>query len=262
MDYWIDTHAHVYSEEFRTDIADIIARSNENHVSTILMPNVDTTSIDAMLEVESRYPGCHAMMGLHPCSVKKDFERELYIVEEWLSRRPFTAVGEIGTDLYWDKTFWDHQCEAFRIQVDWAKKFKIPVVIHCRESLDKTIDMVERFQDGNLAGVFHCFTGTAEQAERIARLNFYIGIGGVATFKNAGLDKVLPEVPLDRIVLETDSPYLAPVPHRGKRNDPSYIPLIAQRVADVMNVTLDEIRAKTTVNARALFQMDKPTFGK
>lgn len=255
MSYWIDTHAHIYAEEFDGDRQDMIERFRENGIMKIFMPNVDHTSIDKMLDLESRWEGCHAMMGLHPCSVKKGFERELYIVEEWLSKRKFSAVGEIGTDLYWDKTFWDQQCEAFNIQVAWAKSFGLPVVIHCRESLDETIALVEKLQDGKLTGIFHCFGGTAEQAEKITKLNFFLGIGGVATFKKSGLDDVLPEVPLDRIVLETDSPYLSPVPHRGKRNEPAYIPLIGQRVADIKKVSLDEVKEKTTLNALNIFNI-------
>ena len=255
MTYWIDTHAHIYAEEFDGDRQDMLERSRENGIMKIFMPNVDHTSIDKMLDLESRWEGCHAMMGLHPCSVKKGFERELYIVEGWLSKRKFSAVGEIGTDLYWDKTFWDQQCEAFNIQVAWAKSFGLPVVIHCRESLDETIALVEKLQDGKLTGIFHCFGGTAEQAEKITKLNFFLGIGGVATFKKSGLDDVLPEVPLDRIVLETDSPYLSPVPHRGKRNEPAYIPLIGQRVADIKKVSLDEVKEKTTLNALNIFNI-------
>lgn len=255
MSYWIDTHAHIYAEEFDGDRQDMIERFRENGIMKIFMPNVDHTSIDKMLDLESRWEGCHAMMGLHPCSVKKGFERELYIVEEWLSKRKFSAVGEIGTDLYWDKTFWDQQCEAFNIQAAWAKSFGLPAVIHCRESLDETIALVEKLQDGKLTGIFHCFGGTAEQAEKITKLNFFLGIGGVATFKKSGLDEVLSHVPLERIVLETDSPYLSPVPHRGKRNEPAYIPLIGQRVADIKKVSLDEVKEKTTLNALNLFNI-------
>lgn len=233
----------------------MMQRCAENHITKIYMPNVDHTSIDSMLELESRYPDCFAMMGLHPCSVKKDFERELYIVEEWLLKRKFAAVGEIGTDLYWDKTFYDQQKEAFTIQVNWAKKFGLPVVIHCRESLDDTIALVEHLQDGRLTGIFHCFTGTVEQAEKIAKLNFYVGIGGVSTFKNGGLDKVLADVPLDRIVLETDSPYLAPLPHRGKRNEPAYLPLVAEKVAAIKKITLVELQHQTTENALGIFKV-------
>ncbi len=253
MNHWVDTHAHIYAKEFLQDRQDMLERCREKNVSTVYMPNVDSTSIDAMMEVESRHSGCHAMMGLHPCSVKKNFERELYVVEEWLAKRKFAAVGEIGTDRYWDTTFWESQCEAFRIQVRWALDFGYPIVIHCRESLDETIEMVEHLQDGKLTGIFHCFTGSAEQAEKIAKLGFYLGIGGVVTFKNGGLDTVLPSVPLDRIVLETDSPYLAPVPHRGKRNEPSYIPLIAQKVADIMKMSVEKIMKVTTENGVKVF---------
>lgn len=254
MSYWIDTHAHIYDDVFREDRGEMLERARTENVQAIYMPNVDHKTVDAMLKVESRWPGCYPMMGLHPCSVKKDFERELYVVEDWLSKRRFTAVGEIGTDLYWDKTFWGQQCDAFRIQVGWAKQYDLPVVIHCRESLDETIAMVEELQDGNLRGIFHCFTGSAEQAERVAKLNFYLGIGGVATFKRGGLDNVLPSVSMDNIVLETDSPYLAPVPHRGKRNEPAHIPLIAQRVADIKQIPLEQVLEKTTENATKVFQ--------
>ena len=261
MSHWIDTHAHIYAKEFDQDRHEMLRRCEESGVKNIFMPNVDHTSIDAMLDVESRSPNCIAMMGLHPCSVKKSFERELYIVEEWLSKKKFAAVGEIGTDLYWDKTFWDQQCEAFTIQVKWAKTYGLPVVIHCRESLDETIAMVEKLQDGTLKGIFHCFTGTETQAERIAKLNFYLGIGGVATFKKGGLDQVLPNVGMDKIVLDTDSPYLSPVPHRGKRNEPSYLPLIAQKVADIKELSLETVQRQTTANALKVFKMvnEQPT---
>lgn len=258
MSYWIDTHAHIYSDEFDQDRADAIRRAEENNVKRIYMPNVDHASIDAMLEAELRYPDmCIPMMGLHPCSVKKDFERELYLVEDWLAKRKFCAVGEIGTDLYWDKSFWEQQKEAFTIQVGWAKKYNLPIIIHCRESIDQTIELVEQLQDGKLTGIFHCFSGSVEQAQKIAKLNFYVGIGGVATFKNGGLDKVLPEVSLDHIVLETDSPYLAPVPHRGKRNEPSYIPMIAQKIHEFKKVSIEEIEEKTTSNALKLFDQKR-----
>jgi TatD DNase family protein len=251
---YIDTHAHIYLSDFSDDREDILSRADEQKVSRIYMPNVDHTSIDGMMELEYRYKDrCIAMMGLHPCYIKKDFQRELYLVEEWLSKRKFAAVGEIGTDLYWDKTFWEQQKEAFTIQIGWAKKHKLPVVIHCRESIDETIQIVSALKDENLTGVFHCFSGNAEQAKRIIELGFYLGIGGVATFKKGGLDLVLPEISLDHLVLETDSPYLAPVPHRGKRNEPAYIPLIAQRISDIKDVLLDEVQRLTTANAGKLF---------
>jgi TatD DNase family protein len=253
--YWIDTHAHVYSDELKKDLDDVLNRARGSGIGKMFMPNIDHTSIDAMLEVEARSPDCYSMMGLHPCSVRKDFEKELYLVEQWLSKRKFIAVGEMGTDLYWDKTFWEQQKEAFVIQVNWAKKYGLPIVIHCRESIDETIELLAPLLDKNLTGIFHCFSGNAEQAKKIVDVGFYLGIGGVATFKNGGLDSVLPTVPLDRIVLETDSPYLAPVPYRGKRNEPSYIPLIADKVAGIMKVTVDELKTATTQNALEIFKL-------
>lgn len=254
MHYFIDTHAHIYHEDFKVDWPDMLQRCREAKVEQIYMPNVDHGSIDGMMELESRSGGmCHAMMGLHPCSVKRGFERELYTVETWLAKRQFAAVGEIGTDLYWDKTLFEEQKEAFNIQVRWAKQYKLPVVIHCRESIDETIALVEQAKDDYLRGIFHCFTGSAEQAKRITELGFLLGIGGVATFKNGGLDKILPDVSLEHLVLETDSPYLAPVPHRGKRNEPSYIPIVASRVGSIKNVAIEEVMSATTMNANALF---------
>ncbi|MCB0487416.1 MAG: TatD family hydrolase [Cyclobacteriaceae bacterium] len=255
MSYWVDTHAHIYSSDFDGEKEDVIKRCKEAGVKKIFMPNIDHTSIDAMMEWETtKDPVCISMMGLHPCSVKKDFEKELYLVESWLSKRTFAAVGEMGTDLYWDKSFWEEQKEAFKIQVAWAKHYDLPIVIHCRESIDETIALVEELKTEKLRGVFHCFTGTVEQAARINKLGFYLGIGGVATFKNSGMDKVIPKLDSEYIILETDSPYLSPVPHRGKRNEPSYIPLIAEKVAQLMNKQLDEIQNTTTKNALKLFE--------
>ncbi len=252
--YWVDTHAHIYAEEFAPDRAEILQRAEQNQVGKIFMPNIDHTSIEGMFELEQKYPSvCFPMMGLHPCYVKRDFEKELYQVESWLEKRKFSAVGEMGTDLYWDKTFWDEQVDAFNIQVGWAKKYDLPIVVHCRESIDQTIELAEKLQDGKLRGVFHCFTGSTEQAEKLLKLGFYLGIGGVATFKKSGMENVIPYIPLDRIVLETDSPYLAPTPHRGRRNEPAYIPIIAQRVAELKNINLSEVQSATTQNALKLF---------
>ncbi len=249
----IDTHAHIYLEAFKEDLTDVLTRAQESGIAKIYMPNIDHTSIEDMMEVEEKYSFCKSMMGLHPCSVNKNFEKELYRVEEWLGKREFVAVGEIGTDLYWDKTYWEQQKEAFNIQVSWAKEYKMPIVIHCRESIDETIELVEVLKDDDLTGVFHCFTGDASQAKRITDMGFYLGIGGVATFKNGGLDKVLPEVDLGKIVLETDSPYLAPVPKRGKRNEPAYVKLIAERVAEIKEIELEELATTTSDNAKQLF---------
>lgn len=254
IDFWVDTHAHIYSKEFDADRPDVLRHCTELGVSKIYMPNVDHTSIDAMLEVEQKFPDqCKPMIGLHPCSVKKDFEKELYEVEAWLGRRRFAAIGEMGTDLYWDKTFWSQQQEAFTIQAGWAHKHNLPLVIHCRESINETIELLTPLADGKLKGVFHCFTGTLEQARRIIGLGFYLGIGGVATFKNGGLDKVIPELDLNWIVLETDSPYLAPTPHRGKRNTPEFIPLIGERVAALKQISTDELKNNSTANSKRLF---------
>ncbi|MGB3465543.1 MAG: TatD family hydrolase [Cyclobacteriaceae bacterium] len=251
----IDSHAHIYSDKFKEDIDEVISKSLEAGVSGIYMPNIDHESIDAMLELEARYPAnCFSMMGLHPCSVQKGFEKHLYEVEEWLNRRPFSAVGEIGTDLYWDKSLFEYQKEAFTIQCDLAIKHELPVAIHCRESIDETIELLENPQYEQLTGVFHCFTGTAEQANRIIELGFKLGIGGVLTFKNSGLADEIKDIGNEHFLLETDSPYLAPTPYRGKRNTPEHIPLIAQKLADIKACAVREIAEITTDNSIKLFR--------
>ncbi|WP_114782320.1 TatD family hydrolase [Botryobacter ruber] len=253
---FIDSHAHIYAEAFKNDRDNIIAKATAEGVAHIYMPNIDHTSIDVMLETEAKHPKvCLPMMGLHPTSVGADFERELYLVEEWLSKRKFAAVGECGIDLYWDKTFFPQQQEALKIQLELAKKHQLPIVLHTRDSFNETYELVAAAQDGTLRGIFHCFTGTVEQAAKAKKLNFLLGIGGVATFKNGGLDKVLPHLDLKDIVLETDCPYLAPVPHRGKRNEPTYITLVAERVAELMQQPFEEVAAQTTKNALELFKL-------
>ncbi len=252
----VDSHAHIYSEKFDDDRADAIARAQDAGVSRIYMPNIDHTSIDAMLEAEAKYPQlCIPMIGLHPTSVNKDFERELYLIEEWLGQRKFAAIGECGTDLYWDKSFLGQQQEALKVQVELAKKHQLPIVLHTRDSFDETYEILAEAQDGTLRGVFHCFSGTPEEAQKVKALGFLMGIGGVATFKNGGLDKVLPHVALDDLVLETDCPYLAPAPHRGKRNEPVYLPLIANRVAELLQQPVETVAEKTTANALNLFKL-------
>lgn len=251
---FVDTHAHIYSRKFADDAHQVVDQSFKSGVARIYMPNVDSESIEGMLALEDAFPNqCFAMMGVHPCSIRADFEAELRIAEEWLGKRKFVAIGEIGTDLYWDKTLIEHQKEAFVIQCGWARQYGLPVVIHCRESMDLTIELVEAIADSQLTGVFHCFTGNADQARRIVELGFFLGIGGVSTFKNGGLDTVLPAIGAERLVLETDSPYLAPVPHRGKRNEPTYIPIIAQRVSELTGITLEDVAEATTRNANQLF---------
>ena len=253
---YIDSHAHIYADAFGADRKEAIRKATDTGVAQILMPNIDHTSVEEMLRTESDHPGtCLAMMGLHPCSVQKNFEQELYAVENWLSKRKFIAIGETGIDLYWDKTFLTQQQEALRIQVRWAKQYQIPIVLHTREAFSEVYDIIAQEQDGSLTGVFHCFSGTPAEAEKVIKLGFYMGIGGVATFKNGGLDKVIPDISLDHILLETDCPYLAPVPYRGKRNEPAYLPLIAQRLADLKKDNLNQIAQKTTANTRKLFNL-------
>jgi len=254
MSYWTDTHAHIYLGDFDPDRSDMMERCRDNSVKKIFMPNIDHTSIDRMMEVEMKYAGhCISMMGLHPCSVKKDFEKELYQVEQWLSKRKFSAIGEMGTDLYWDKTFWEQQKEAFKVQVGWALKLELPIILHTRESIDETIELLQPYVSSRLTGIFHCFSGTLEQAQKITGMGFFLGIGGVATFKNGGLDAVLPELGIDKIVLETDSPYLAPVPFRGKRNEPSYIPIIAKKISELTKFPVEEVQSITNSNAEKVF---------
>jgi TatD DNase family protein len=252
----IDTHAHLYLEHFDQDLEEVLHKSRAAGVDLIAMPNIDSSTTDAMLRISEYYPDyCIPMMGLHPCSVKEDFNRELEHVQYHLDQGSFAAVGEIGIDLYWDKTFYTQQVEAFSIQVRWALKRDLPIVIHCRESLDETISLVHDLHDGHLKGIFHCFTGDQGQAEKIIDMGFLLGIGGVSTFKNGGLDKVIPHIDLDHLVLETDSPYLAPAPFRGKRNEPSLLPHIARQVAMLKNCTQAEIEAVTTENARRIFKI-------
>ncbi|GAB3636202.1 TatD family hydrolase [Hymenobacter arcticus] len=253
----IETHAHLYSEQFKPDQAEALHRAVAAGVGTILMPNVDRTTIDAMLELEAAAPAtCLAMMGLHPCSVGPDFEKELQLVADWLARRPFVAVGECGIDLYWDKTYLPQQQEALRTQLRLAKHYDLPIVLHTRSAFEEAFELVAEAQDGTLRGVFHCFSDGVAEAERIIALGgFKLGIGGVATFKNGGLDKVLPHIDLAHLVLETDCPYLAPVPYRGKRNEPAYLPLVLHRVASLLGQSPEAVAAATTHNAQELFRL-------
>jgi TatD DNase family protein len=251
---YIDTHAHLYLPQFDDDLGATVQRAKELGIGKILMPNVDLETIDDMHRVEQEYPDiCHSMMGLHPCSVAADFESTLLKIEKWLNQRDYLAIGEIGIDLYWDKTYFEQQVEVFKIQVGWAYDRKLPVVIHSRESIDEILVILEQLALPGLTGVFHCFTGTLQQAKRIIDLDFQMGIGGVVTFKNGGLDKVLPHIDLKQIILETDAPYLAPNPHRGKRNESSYLAIIAAKVAELYHTTETEIGERTTENALALF---------
>lgn len=252
----IETHAHIYSGQFSEDRDRMILQAFEEGIDQILMPNVDVDSIDKMLEVEAAYPQkCIAMMGLHPCSVKADFEKQLTVMEEWLDKRDFIAIGEIGMDLHWDLEFVEEQKEAFKIQVQWAKNRQLPIAIHARKANQELLEILEKEGTDDLNGVFHCFSGTIEEGQRVKDLGFYLGIGGVVTFKNGGLDKVIKELGFENIVLETDCPYLAPVPYRGKRNEVAYIQQVAEKIAHIFELSYEEVVDETTENAKKLFRL-------
>lgn len=252
----IDTHIHLYAEEFNNDRDVLITNAIRQDIGFLLMPNIDIESIAPMHDLEAKYSGhCMAMMGLHPCYVKENYKQQLDIVESWLNQRHYIAIGEIGIDLYWEKAFAKQQEEAFLIQCRWAVAKKIPIVIHSRESFEEIYQLLEGMGGQHPRGVFHCFTGTVEQAQRAIALGFKLGIGGVVTFKNGGLDQVINAIPMEHFVLETDAPYLAPVPHRGKRNEPGFIREIAKRVAAVKSLTVSEVCSITTANAKALFNL-------
>ena len=250
----IDTHCHLYVSTFRNDISQVMERAEKEGVDAFYLPAIDSEEIPAMLELEAKYPGkCLAMMGLHPCSVKEDYRVELAIVYDWLAKRSFAAVGEIGLDYHWDKTHVAEQQQAFHQQIEWALQYKLPIVIHSRESMDDCIRIVQEHQKGELRGIFHCFTGKLESARKIIDTGFYLGIGGVLTYKNSGLAEVLANISLDHMVLETDSPYLSPVPFRGKRNESSYIKYVAEKLAEVKGVPVEEVARITTANAQKIF---------
>ena len=251
---FIDTHTHLYSEEFNADIDEALKKAIDAGVDKFFLPNIDSSSVAGMHVLCEKYPQhCFPMMGLHPCSVKENYKEELAIAYNYLQSKKYVAVGEIGIDLYWDKTFYTQQVEAFEIQINWALEFNLPIVIHCRNSFNEIFEVLTRFKKLP-KGIFHCFSGNAEQAQKIIdTTNFKLGIGGVITFKNSGLDKAIENIDLKHLVLETDSPYLAPVPYRGKRNESSYIPLIAAKVAEVKNCSLLEVANITTANAKDIF---------
>jgi TatD DNase family protein len=252
----IDTHSHIYLPEFNKDRVQMISRAENERVEFVLMPAIDDQTHSDMLRVEKEFSGkCLAMMGLHPCSVKEGFKQELKIVRDHFDKRSFVAVGETGLDFYWDKTFTKEQYEAFQIHIELASQFNIPVVIHSRNSTDECIKVIADNQKGNLKGVFHCFSGNEKQAKQIIDLGFYVGIGGVVTFKNSGLDKVMLEINMKHVVLETDAPYLAPVPFRGKRNECSYLKYVVEKLSEIKNISKEEIQNITTKNAKELFSI-------
>ncbi len=252
---FIDTHTHLYDEQFAEDRTQVILESIAAGVSKHFLPNCDSGTIGPMLEVCKAFPeNCFPMMGLHPCSVGSNYKDELKKIETYLFKDKFYAVGEIGIDLYWDKTFKEEQELAFKQQIDWAVELNLPVVIHSRNSFDEIYNILSTYNK-SVKGIFHCFSGNIEQGLKIIDLGLYLGIGGVVTFKNSGLDQVVKEIDLKHIVLETDSPYLAPTPFRGKRNKSSYIPLIAQRIADIKELPIERVAEITTKNAFSIFNI-------
>ena len=263
--YLIDTHTHIYDHQFSLDCAETVRRALDSGVGMMLLPNVDASTIVSMLELHEQYPECtRVMMGLQPEEVKEDYKEVLSMMEKELgkaspasrvsqSRVQYVGVGEVGLDFYWDATFEKQQLDAFETQLDWAKQLGLPLSIHCRNAFDKMVKILEHKQDGGLHGIMHCFTGTEEEAKAYLELGFHLGLGGVTTYKNCGLKDFLPHLPLDRIVLETDAPYLAPVPCRGKRNEPAFLVHTAQRIADILQMPVEELAAATTANAKSLF---------
>jgi TatD DNase family protein len=252
----IDTHSHIYAEEFDSDRAEVIARAKAAGITKIILPNVDSESLPRMLQLESEYPGyCFAAIGLHPTSVKENYAEELAIVKKELERREYVAIGEIGIDLYWDKSFLKEQIQVFVQQIEWALEYKLPVIIHVRDSFRETMDVLEQFRGKGLEGVFHSFTGTIDQAREIIEFGgFYIGINGIVTFKNSGLDAVVQQIDPRYLLLETDAPYLTPAPFRGKRNESEYLTLVATKLANTFNMNFNQLTKITTENAYKLFK--------
>jgi len=252
-----DTHAHLYAKEFDNDRDDILKRAIASGVHRFFLPNMDSTSIPGMLELSGKFPeNCFPMMGLHPCSVNLTYESELKLIGSYLERKDqkFYAIGEIGLDFYWDKQFAVQQIAVFRSQIELALEFKLPIVIHVRKAFKETIEITKEYTEKGLRGIFHCFSGSLEEANQIISLKqFKLGIGGVVTFKNGGLSEVVSEIPLEFIVLETDAPYLAPVPYRGKRNESSYLLLIAKKIAELKKCSLEEVAKQTTDNSIDIF---------
>jgi TatD DNase family protein len=249
-----DTHTHLYSSQFEQDQAETIQRAKDAGVSRFFIPAIDSSYTESMMKLEKDFPNdVFLMMGLHPTSVKENYLEELAHVKEWIDKKDFYAIGEIGIDLYWDKTLLTQQQEAFRTQIRWAKEKKLPIVIHCRDAFDEVFEVLESEKSDDLRGIFHCFTGTLEQAKQAISYNMKLGIGGVATFKNGKIDKFLNEIDLKHIVLETDSPYLAPTPYRGKRNESAYITNVVDKLVDIYGLSFNEIAEITTQNSKDVF---------
>ena len=249
-----DTHTHLYSEQFDLDRDAMIQRAKDAGVQRFFIPAIDSSYTERMFSLKENYPSdVFLMMGLHPTSVKENFKSELQHVKDWIDKKSFVAIGEIGIDLYWDKTFLAEQQEAFQLQIQWAKQKNLPIVIHCRDAFDEIFEILELEKAANLRGIFHCFTGTLEQAKKAISYNMKLGIGGVATFKNGKIDTFLSQIPLQNIVLETDAPYLSPVPFRGKRNESSYITYVVEKLATIYEVSFNDIAKITTENSKEVF---------
>jgi len=249
-----DTHTHLYSEQFNDDRQEMVQRAKEAGVSRFFIPAIDSTYTERMMSLEKEFPNdIFLMMGLHPTSVKENYKEELAHVKKWIDQRDFYAIGEIGIDLYWDKSFLPQQQEAFRTQIKWAKEKKLPIIIHCREAFDEIFEVLETEKGEDLFGIFHCFTGTLAQAKQAISYNMKLGIGGVVTFKNGKIDQFLDEIDLKHLVLETDAPYLAPTPYRGKRNESSYITNVIDKLVDLYGISFDEIAKITTQNSKDIF---------
>ncbi|MFA5556217.1 MAG: TatD family hydrolase [Flavobacteriaceae bacterium] len=249
-----DTHTHLYSEEFSRDRNEVIQRALSVGVKRFFIPAIDSSYVQAMYDLEAKYPeNVFLMCGLHPTSTKENYKEELALVEKQLEERKFYAIGEIGIDLYWDKTFLREQQDAFKHQIALAKKYKLPIVIHCREAFDEIFEILEEQKSSDLFGIFHCFTGSFDQAQQAISLNFKLGIGGVVTFKNGKIDQYINQIDSKHIVLETDSPYLAPVPYRGKRNESAYIANVAQKLAELYGISVEEVARITTENSKVVF---------
>jgi TatD DNase family protein len=249
-----DTHTHLYYETDVVKRAELMQRCADNNINLLFLPNVDAASVSQVFDLVNAYPDkCYPMLGLHPCSVKTNWEDELNNIKANINQHKIVAIGEIGIDLYWDKTTLTEQIAAFKNQIAWAKALKLPIVIHCREAFEQVFEVLEQEKGEDLRGIFHCFTGTLEQAHRAIALGFYLGIGGVVTYKNAGLDKIVAQIDLKDIVLETDSPYLTPVPHRGKPNESSYLLYIANKVAELHQTDLETVANVTTENSKLVF---------
>ncbi len=252
----IDTHTHIYDHQFSLDRNETVQRALEAGVKMMLLPNVDASTIAPMLELHEQFPDCtRVMMGLQPEEVKEDYMTVLAMMEKELERNIYIGVGEVGLDFYWDSTFEKQQLDAFETQLDWAKQLHLPLSIHCRNAFDKMTKILEKKQDGGLRGIMHCFTGTEEEAKIYLELGFHLGLGGVTTYKNCGVKDFLPRLPLDRIVLETDAPYLAPVPCRGKRNEPAFLVHTAQKIAEILQIPYNELVNAVSANTNSLFSI-------